>query len=172
MSVLQVWWSCWGDRVVQWTPPRICKAKICLKLYHAKAYCVISFFICKMGITKQWSPITYTFNIWESTQCTQRKKKHPTENDPAIVIYTYTHEMILYKSPWNIIYLYISILKGKLGMLGAPGWLSSWASAFGSGHDPGVLGSWDGILHQAPCREPASPSAYVSASPSVFLMNK
>ena len=80
-------------------PPRICKAKICLKLYHAKAYCVISFFICKMGITKQWSPITYTFNIWESTQCTQRKKKHPTENDPAIVIYTYTHEMILYKSP-------------------------------------------------------------------------
>ena len=24
---------------------------------------------------------------------------------------------------------------------GAPGWLSGWASAFGSGHDPGVLGS-------------------------------
>ena len=43
-----------------------------------------------------------------------------------------------------------------------PGWLSGWASAFGSGHDP--LGSWDGVLHQAPCREPASPPAYVSAS--------
>ena len=25
---------------------------------------------------------------------------------------------------------------------GAPGWLSGCASAFGSGHDPGVLGSW------------------------------
>ena len=25
--------------------------------------------------------------------------------------------------------------------LGAPGWLSGWAPAFGSGHDPGVLGS-------------------------------
>ena len=23
--------------------------------------------------------------------------------------------------------------------IGAPGWLSSWASAFGSGHDPGIL---------------------------------
>ena len=27
-----------------------------------------------------------------------------------------------------------------------------------------ILGSWDGVLHQADCREPASPSAYVSAS--------
>ena len=25
--------------------------------------------------------------------------------------------------------------------VGAPGWLSGWVSAFGSGHDPGVLGS-------------------------------
>ena len=25
-------------------------------------------------------------------------------------------------------------------ILGKPGWLSGWASAFGSGHDPGVLG--------------------------------
>ena len=41
--------------------------------------------------------------------------------------------------------------------------------AFGSGRDPGVLGSsptW------VPRREPASPSAYVSASLSLFLMNK
>ena len=34
-------------------------------------------------------------------------------------------------------------LKGKLNqeMVGAPGWLSGWALAFGSGRDPGVLGS-------------------------------
>ena len=35
-----------------------------------------------------------------------------------------------------------------------------------------IPGSWDGVLHRAPCREPASPSAYVSASLSVSLMNK
>ena len=40
---------------------------------------------------------------------------------------------------------------------------------FGSGRDPG---SGDRALHWAPCREPASPSAYVSASLSVSLMNK
>ena len=34
------------------------------------------------------------------------------------------------------------------------------------------LGSWDQVLHQAPRREPASPSAYVSASLCVCLMNK
>ena len=33
-----------------------------------------------------------------------------------------------------------------------------------------ILGSWDWVLHRAPCREPTSPSAYVSASLS--LMNK
>ena len=33
-----------------------------------------------------------------------------------------------------------------------------------------ILGSWDQVSHQAPGREPASPSACVSAS--VFLMNK
>ena len=27
-----------------------------------------------------------------------------------------------------------------------------------------ILGSWDGVLHQAPQREPTFPSAYVSAS--------
>ena len=30
-----------------------------------------------------------------------------------------------------------------------------------------ILGSWDQVLHQAPCREPASPSAYVSPPLSV-----
>ena len=35
-----------------------------------------------------------------------------------------------------------------------------------------ILGSWDQVLHRAPGREPASPSAYVSASFSVSLINK
>ena len=37
-----------------------------------------------------------------------------------------------------------------------------------------TLESWDRVLHQVPCREPASPSAFVSASLSlaVSLMNK
>ena len=42
--------------------------------------------------------------------------------------------------------------------------LSGWASAFGSGRD---TGSGDGVPHQAPYEEPASPSVYVSASLSV-----
>ena len=35
-----------------------------------------------------------------------------------------------------------------------------------------IPGSWDQVPHWAPCEEPASPSACVSASPSVFLTNK
>ena len=35
-----------------------------------------------------------------------------------------------------------------------------------------ILWSWDQVLRQAPHKEPASPSAYVSASLSVSLMNK
>ena len=35
-----------------------------------------------------------------------------------------------------------------------------------------IPGSWDPVLHQAPWREPTSPSAYVSASLLVSLMNK
>ena len=35
-----------------------------------------------------------------------------------------------------------------------------------------ILGSRDRVLHPAPCMEPASPSACVSASLSVSLMNK
>ena len=63
--------------------------------------------------------------------------------------------------------MYLGILKRIY--LGVPGWLGSWASAFGSGHDPGVpgssptLGSPQGV---------ASPSAYVSVSLSVSVMNK
>ena len=35
-----------------------------------------------------------------------------------------------------------------------------------------IPGSWDRVPHQAPLEEPASPSAYVSASLCVSLMNK
>ena len=35
-----------------------------------------------------------------------------------------------------------------------------------------ILESRDPVPHQAPCKEPASPSAYVSASLCVSLMNK
>ena len=35
-----------------------------------------------------------------------------------------------------------------------------------------ILGSWDRVLHQAPCGKPASPSACVSAPLSLSLMNK
>ena len=35
-----------------------------------------------------------------------------------------------------------------------------------------TLGSWDQVLYQAPRRELVSPSAYVSASLYVSLMNK
>ena len=35
-----------------------------------------------------------------------------------------------------------------------------------------IPGSWDQVPYWAPCREPTSPSACVSASLSVSLMNK
>ena len=48
--------------------------------------------------------------------------------------------------------------------------VAQWFSAaFSPGRDPGDPGS---SLAWAPCMEPASPSAWVSASPSVSLMNK
>ena len=58
-------------------------------------------------------------------------------------------------------------LHRNIKSLGAPEWLSGWASAFGSGHDSG---SADRVPHLAPCKEPASPSLYVSASLSVSLI--
>ena len=42
-------------------------------------------------------------------------------------------------------------------------------SAFGSGYDPRI---WDQVPHWAPCMEPASPSAYVSAALSHEKINK
>ena len=54
---------------------------------------------------------------------------------------------------------------------GQPGWLSGLAPPSAQGV---ILETWDRVPHQAPCVEPASPSARVSASlsPSVSLMNK
>ena len=60
----------------------------------------------------------------------------------------------------------------NLVFLGIPGWRSGLVPAFGPGHDPGDPGSnpTSGSL----CMEPASPSAYVSASLSlcVTIINK
>ena len=58
------------------------------------------------------------------------------------------------------------ILKEGAGM---PGWLSGWAPAFGSGHDPGDPGCSPG---DPGCREPTSPSARLCLCVCVFLMNK
>ena len=49
----------------------------------------------------------------------------------------------------------------KMSKGGTPGWLSGWVPAFGPGCDLRIR---DLVLHRAPCEEPASPSAYVSAS--------
>ena len=50
---------------------------------------------------------------------------------------------------------------------GIPGWRSGLAPAFGPGHDPGDLGS--NPTSGSRCMEPASPSAYVSASVCVCV---
>ena len=57
--------------------------------------------------------------------------------------------------------------------IGQPGWLSGLGPPSVQGV---ILGPWDRVPRRAPCMEPASPSAYVSASLSlilsVSLMNK
>ena len=54
----------------------------------------------------------------------------------------------------------------KNAKMGTPGWLSVEHLPSAQGLIPG---SWDRVLHQAPHREPASPSAYVSALFSVCI---
>ena len=56
------------------------------------------------------------------------------------------------------------IIRDKLGI---PGWRSGLAPAFGPGHDPVDPGS--NPTSGSRCMEPASPSAYVSASLSLSL---
>ena len=53
-------------------------------------------------------------------------------------------------------------LKVKNSGTGIPGWRSGLAPAFGPGRDPGDPGS--NPTSGSRCMEPASPSAYVSAS--------
>ena len=57
----------------------------------------------------------------------------------------------------------------KIGFLGQPGWLSGLAPPSAQGV---ILETRDRVPRQAPCMEPASPSAYVFASLSLSLMNK
>ena len=57
----------------------------------------------------------------------------------------------------------------KKGADGTPEWLSAKHLPLAQGM---ILQSWDLVPHWAPCMEPASPSAYVSASLFVSLMNK
>ena len=52
---------------------------------------------------------------------------------------------------------------------GQPQWRSGLAPPAAWGV---ILGSRDQVLHRAPCMEPASPSACVSASLCMSLMNK
>ena len=53
--------------------------------------------------------------------------------------------------------------------IGQPGWLSSLAPPLAQGV---ILETQDQVPHQASCMEPASPSACVSASLCLSLMNK
>ena len=71
----------------------------------------------------------------------------------------HTEEVRGLEGPWKSSSHLSTPLKTAPGM---PGWLSGWVPVFGSGHDPRIR---DQVLHQAPCEESASLSAYVSASP-------
>ena len=62
--------------------------------------------------------------------------------------------------------LLTSLCKGTVAY-GIPGWRSGLAPAFGPGRDPGDPGS--NPMSGSRCIEPASPSAYVSASLSFSL---
>ena len=50
-----------------------------------------------------------------------------------------------------------------------PGWLSGLAPPSAQGV---ILETWDGVPRQAPCMEPASPSACVSASHCVCVAHE
>ena len=68
--------------------------------------------------------------------------------------------LFVYGKIKNNIWVYL-----KFANIGTPGWLSSWASTFGSGDDPGI---WV----KSHIRKPASPSAYVCASLPVYVSHK
>ena len=139
---------------------------VCILVHFYWHWFVLSFENCHSSMSIL--PSLQMLHI-SSHQCLSQARKHDK--------YTLLHRLInkwlipegeqfwSYDSQvWSLKYNHQDGILDKNANLGAPGWLSGWASAFGSGHDPGIQ-AW--VLHQAPCREPASPSAYVSASLSV-----
>ena len=79
--------------------------------------------------------------------------------------------MYIYTSPGTLYFLLTHLAQVKTRdqkwNIGQPWWLSSLAPPSGKG---AILETQDRVPHRAPCMEPASPSACVSASLS--LMNK
>ena len=73
------------------------------------------------------------------------------------------HKNKEYVLPWQK-------LTHKIWHVGTPGWLGGWASAFGSGRDPGVLGL--SPTSGSPRGTRFSFCIYVSASLCVSLVNK
>ena len=68
--------------------------------------------------------------------------------------------------------IFVVTVQFKILLLGIPGWRSGLVPAFGPGREPGDPGSNPTAGSQ--CIEPASPSAYISASLSlsVIIINK
>ena len=81
------------------------------------------------------------------------------------------------KASWllfsNVYYLYLCLSTDvqmlKEDINGAPGWLSGWVSAFGTGSDSGVQ---DWVPHLAPLRKPASSELSLCLCLSMSLKNE
>ena len=78
------------------------------------------------------------------------------------------HDIIHTKETLTLVFEYV-VSKIRIQILGHPGWLSGLAPPSAQGT---ILEALDRVPHQAPCMKPTSPSACVSASLSVSLMNK
>ena len=95
-------------------------------------------------------------------------------NDPVIPLSFKFHLQVSFLSTYlwkplrtlTIIYLKTP----SRSVIGIPGWRSGLAPAFGPGHDPGDPGL--NPMSGSRCMEPASPSAYVSASLSLCDYHK
>ena len=103
---------------------------------------------------------------WDYDLSQRQTLNHWATQEPqhsGVFLWSLASMVLLQKEHWFGIY--------KIWVLGIPGWLSGSAPSFGPGRDPGLR---DRVPHRAPCMEPASPSACVSASVCVCvsLMNK